>query len=79
MSDDLLTRIVTDPAILVGKPTVRGLRISVDHVLQALAGGVSEVEFLHEHPELEPEDIRACLLYAARLVQDERVYPVTVP
>jgi uncharacterized protein (DUF433 family) len=79
VSDDLLTRIVTNPAILVGKPTVRGLRISVDHVLQALAGGVSEVEFLHEHPELEPEDIRACLLYAARLVQDERVYPVTVP
>ena len=79
MSDEMLTRIVTNPAVLVGKPTIRGLRISVDHVLQALAGGVSEAELLHEHPELEAEDIRACLLYAARLVQDERVFPVTVP
>jgi uncharacterized protein (DUF433 family) len=79
MNDDLLGRITADPAVLVGKPTVRGLRISVDHVLRALAGGVSEAELLHEYPELEPEDIRACLLYAARLVENERVYPVSVP
>ncbi len=79
MSDELLARIVADPAVLVGKPTVRGLRISVDHVLRALAGGASEAELLHEYPELESEDIRACLLYAAGLVENERVYPVTVP
>ena len=66
MKDDLLGRIVEDRAVLVGKPTVRGLRISVDHVLRALAGGVSQRELLQEYPELEPEDIRACLLYARR-------------
>ena len=77
MSDGLLARIIADPAVLIGKPTVRGLRISVDHVLRALAGGVSEAELLREYPELEREDIRACLLYAARLVENERVYPAT--
>jgi len=76
MNEQLLSRIVTNSAVLVGKPTIRGLRISVDHVLRALAAGIPESEILYEHPELETEDIRACLLYAAQLVEQERVYPV---
>jgi uncharacterized protein (DUF433 family) len=76
MDNELLLRIVTNPAVLVGKPVIRGLRISVDHILRALAAGIPEAELLKEHPELEIQDIRACLLYAARIVEDERVFPI---
>ena len=76
MDNELLLRIVTNPAVLIGKPVIRGLRISVDHILRALAAGIPEAELLKEHPELEIQDIRACLLYAARMVEDERVFPI---
>ena len=76
MENELLLRIVTNPAVLVGKPVIRGLRISVDHILRALAAGIPEADLLKEHPELEILDIRACLLYAARIVEDERVFPI---
>jgi uncharacterized protein (DUF433 family) len=76
MDDELLLRIVTNPAVLVGKPVIQGLRISVDHILRALAAGIPEAELLKEHPELEIQDIRACSLYAARIVEDERVFPI---
>ena len=73
---ELLSRIVVDPAILAGKPIVRGLRISVDHILRSLAGGLTKEELLVDYPDLESEDIQACLLYAAQLVEEERVYPI---
>jgi len=76
MDNELLLRIVTNPAVLVGKPVIRGLRISVDQILRSLAAGIPEAELLKEHPELEIQDIRACLLYAARIVEDERVFPI---
>ncbi|MFQ6057594.1 MAG: DUF433 domain-containing protein [Anaerolineae bacterium] len=75
----LLARITVNPKVLVGKPTIRGLRISVEQILDALAAGVSEQELLEEYPDLEPEDIRAVLLYAAELISMERVYPVAQP
>jgi len=70
----LLQRITVDPKIMVGKPTIRGLRITVEQVLKALAGGVPQHEFLEDYPELEPEDIQAVLLYAAERVGEERVF-----
>lgn len=73
---DLLSRIVVDPAILAGKPVVRGLRISVDHILRSLAAGLAKEELHEDYPDLEVEDIQACLLYAAQLVEEERVYPI---
>jgi len=76
MSEDWQERIVLDPAVLTGKPTVRGMRISVEHVLRALSNGVPQSELLAEYPDLEPEDFHACLAYAADLVESERVYPV---
>jgi len=54
----LLDRITTDPRILAGKPVVRGLRISVEQLLKALAAGQTEAELLAEYPELEPADFR---------------------
>ena len=62
---DYHERIVIDPEIRFGKPTVRGTRISVGDVLSYLAGGMSEDEILADFPSLSREDIRACLAYAA--------------
>jgi uncharacterized protein (DUF433 family) len=70
-------RITVDPAILAGKPTIRGLRISVEQVLRALAGGVRSDELLQDYPDLEPDDLPACFAYAADLLASERVYPLS--
>lgn len=58
-------RIVLDPEIRLGKPTVRGTRITVGDVLSYLAGGMSEDEVLRDFPQLTHDDIRACLVFAA--------------
>ena len=60
----------------MGKPIIRGLRISVDQILKALAGGVAVQELLADYPDLENEDIQAALLYAADLVNEERVFAI---
>ena len=77
-STTLLDRITTDPRILAGKPVVRGLRISVEQLLKALAAGQTEVDLLAEYPELEVADFRAILLFAADAVQGQRVYRLGV-
>jgi len=63
---------------MVGKPTIRGLRISVDQVLKALAANIDVQDILLDYPELEREDIQAVLLYAGQLVEEERVFKVGV-
>ena len=72
--EQLLERITADSDVLVGKPTVRGLRISVEQILAALAAGVPAADLLDDYPELEPADIQAALTYAAERVSEERVY-----
>lgn len=72
-------RITLNPQVLAGKPTIRGLRISVEHVLQALANDVPIEDLLNDYPDLEKADILACLQYAHQLVSQERVYPVGAP
>ena len=77
MSSDteLLRRITYDPTIFGGKPLVRGRRLAVEHVLSMLAAGDEEKTLLAEFDWLEPDDIRACLLYAARIVGNEHIEP----
>ena len=58
-------RIVLNPAVLACKPTIRGLRISVEQFLRALANGVPGDELLADYPDLEADDLTACLAYAA--------------
>ncbi len=58
-------RITIEPGKRSGKPCIRGLRITVSDVLEYLASGMTEVEILSEFPDLELEDIRACLTFAA--------------
>ena len=72
----LLERITINPEVMVGKPTIRGLRITVEQILKALAGGVTIQDLFEDYPELEPEDIQAVLLYAAELVSEEQVFSV---
>jgi uncharacterized protein (DUF433 family) len=69
----LLNRITFQKEILTGKPTIRGLRISVDMILALLAKGATETEILEDYPMLEAEDLRAALLYAHYLVASETV------
>lgn len=63
--DELLRRITVNPAIFQGKPTIRGMRIKVGTVLSPLEQGVSVKEILDDYPDLERDDIRACLRLAA--------------
>lgn len=71
-----LNRITVDPKVMVGKPTIRGLRITVEQILKALAGGVTAQELIEDYPELEAEDIQAVLLYAAERIDEEQVFEV---
>ena len=74
--EELLQRITFNPAIFGGKPIVRGRRLAVEHVLAMLAAGDSVETVLEGYPWLEPEDVRACLAYARRVVGHERVEPL---
>ena len=67
MNDDLLNRITTNPRIFGGKPIIRGMRISVETILTLLASGETTDDLLDDYPDLEIDDIRACLAYAARI------------
>jgi len=60
-----MERITVDPAQCGGRPCIRGMRIRVVDVLQMLAAGANQEQILHDYPDLELEDIRACLKYAA--------------
>ena len=66
-------RITVDPAQMDGVPCVRRLRIPVATVLRLLAGGMTEPEILSKYPDLETEDIRECLRYAAASVTEREV------
>ncbi len=78
MEKDLLARITVNPGIFGGKPIIRGRRLAVEHVLGMLAAGETPETILEGYPWLEPEDIRACLVYAHHLAANERIEPLTV-
>ncbi len=71
-------RITVDPAQMGGVPCIRGLRIPVATVVSAVADGMTEREILDAYPDLEPEDIREALRYAAEAVR-QRELPLTAP
>lgn len=71
----IFTRITIDPDKMSGVPCVRGLRIPVATIISMVAEGMTNDEILRAHPDLEPEDIRETLLYAAEAVK-ERALPL---
>jgi uncharacterized protein (DUF433 family) len=70
--DPLLSRITIDPAICHGKPCVRGLRYPVETLLELLSSGMTFDEILADYEDLERDDLRAVLAYAARLARTRR-------
>ena len=73
--NNLVERITINPEQCGGRPCIRGLRIRVTDVLELFAAGLSAEEILKELPDLEPQDIHACLSFAARKLD----HPVVVP
>lgn len=71
-------RIVVDPAILTGKPVIKGTRLAVEFILDLLAEGWSHEEIGRNYPALTDEDLQAALHYAAETLKRERVYPLAV-
>ena len=79
MSDEqLLERIACDPGVMVGKPVIRGTRLTVDYILNLLAHGASVEEILEEYHGLGVADIRACLLFASHSLSDAEFMPLVV-
>jgi uncharacterized protein (DUF433 family) len=70
-------RITHRPDVLAGRATIRGLRISVSHVVNLIANGMTADQIVADLPDLEPEDIRQALGYAAALAKDE-IHPLSV-
>ena len=66
---NLLERITIDPVICHGKPCIRGLRYPVEMLLELMSSGMTELQILAGYPDIEPDDLRACLAYAARLAK----------
>jgi uncharacterized protein (DUF433 family) len=71
-----LDRITIDPEVMVGKPVIKGTRITVQLIVQLLANGATETEILNEYPDLKKEDIKAALFYASDCLGREEVIPV---
>jgi len=73
MGDSL---IVSDPNVMMGKPVVRGTRITVELILEKLAAGETVSQILEAHPRLTEDAIRAAMAFAARAIRADVVYPV---
>jgi uncharacterized protein (DUF433 family) len=74
----LLERITANAEIFGGKPIVRGMRISVEMILSLLAQGVPQAEILADYPDLEPDDVRACLAYAHSVIAGDTLEAVRI-
>ena len=72
--EKLLKRIVLDPKIMLGKPVIKGTRLTVEIIVEKIAYGETTEEILKDYPFITEEDIRAALLYAARRLSHEEVY-----
>lgn len=72
----LLSRITSSADICHGKPCVRGLRYPIESLLELLSSGMTQAEILEDFEDLEADDLRAALLWAARLARTKRIEPV---
>ncbi|WP_045219624.1 DUF433 domain-containing protein [Desulfonatronum thioautotrophicum] len=77
-TQSILSRITATPEIFCGKPIIRGMRISVESILSLLAQGASKEELLEDYPELEQEDILACIAYAHAIIAHDSIDSLVV-
>ncbi len=75
-NEKLLERIVIDPKVMMGKPVVKGTRLTVQSIIARLAQGISMKDLMEEYEGLRHEDIMACLLFASQSLDDSTVLPL---
>ncbi|MGB9182043.1 MAG: DUF433 domain-containing protein [Pyrinomonadaceae bacterium] len=74
----LLERITLDSKIMVGKPVIRGTRLTVEHILNLLAHGATIAEIIEEYKGLTQEDVQACILFATKSLESTDFMPLAV-
>ncbi|AFY31915.1 DUF433 domain-containing protein [Calothrix sp. PCC 7507] len=77
-NQQLLERIVLNPKVLAGKPTIKGTRLSVEYILNLLGHGASFTEIIEEYEGLTSEDIQACILFASKSLSNTTFMPLLV-
>ncbi|MGB3780320.1 MAG: DUF433 domain-containing protein [Tunicatimonas sp.] len=78
MKEKLLKRITMNPKISFGKPTIRNMRYPVEIMLDLLAAGMTTEEILEDYPDLEKEDLQACVLFANEAIRVKSIHKVAV-
>jgi uncharacterized protein (DUF433 family) len=71
-------RVIIDPEILAGKPVIKGTRLAVPFLVSLVAQGWTREEIVKNYPQLTDDDVSAALKYAAEVLNEQRVYPLTV-
>jgi uncharacterized protein (DUF433 family) len=75
---ELLERIAFNPKVMVGKPVIKGTRLTVEYILNLLAHGATIAEIISEYKGLTQEDIQACILFATKSLENTTFMPLTV-
>ena len=74
----LLERVTINPKIMLGKPVIRGTRLTVEYILNLLAHGATAAEVIEEYEGITLDDVQACLLFAAKSLEDNTFMPLAV-
>ena len=77
-NQELLARITARSDVFGGKPIIRDMRVSVELILSLLAQGVAQEDILDDYPDLEPDDVRACIAYAHAVISGDTLAAVSV-
>ncbi|MEO6870024.1 MAG: DUF433 domain-containing protein [Ginsengibacter sp.] len=75
---DIIQHIEVNPKIMMGKPVIKGTRITVELILEKLSVGETEDDILEAHPHVSREDIKAALAFAAESLKGEKIYPIAI-
>lgn len=75
---ELLERITVNPKVMVGKPVIKGTRLTVEYILNLLAHGATTADIVKEYKGLAQEDIQACILFATKSLEDTTFMPLAM-
>ena len=75
---DITQHIELNPKVMMGKPVIKGTRITVELILEKLSAGETEEDILKSHPHINKEDIKAALAFAAQSLKGEKIYPIAI-